>query len=556
MSYRKPNTSIAFFNPTGEIISGISKARKGIADRFKTVEDFENAASIRNQELQDSLNETETMEDMDALNLLQSQISDELDELYKLDIQTFEGDRSAYNKKKSEIEKIIGNVPALMAAINDEGQKLKETQNTGNFTKQLLRSNNEDYYKFVQDASSGGKNISFRVKNGNIIAQLNGKDVFNGTAFVKAKKDGFDLVNYAGDYSKEIDETIKQNAVGLQGLVSSKITEKINDGTISKTELKNYSRAKQIFEQRLRESPNLGALVNESTYQLFTGYGLGKDSDNMDAWTGDDMQKAAAKEALIKYMIDRQFPEDKFITKYTEEVEKPMNEYQRKSLALQREKLQLAKDKKQKTITRLPFIKAKKAIEDFETKKLRSGKTTKELVKEFYDRNLKKAEEDTKKITDDEGNTLSPKERVDVFLEESDAWKKLTNPITSTFDDYLGKDVDIGGKKYQISDFTLGVDDDGDFVVIPTYLDIEGKPAEFTQSIQYKLNKSGIEALNDDLLQAGSEQFTRPDPITLPSNSEYQASLTNAKSGDIITKPDGTKVEVLKQNGKTYIKNI
>tara|TARA_R100000734_G_scaffold18557_2_gene15686 strand:+ start:7908 stop:9419 length:1512 start_codon:yes stop_codon:yes gene_type:complete len=340
MSYRQPDKRVAFFNPTGEIIAGISEARKGIADRFKTVEDFENAASIRYQELQDSLNETETMEDTDALNLLQDQISKELDELYRLDIQTFEGDRSAYNKKKSEIEKIIGVIPGLMSIIDDEGEKLKEAQNTGNFTKQLLRSNNEDYYNFVQDASSGGKNISFRVQNGNIIAQLNGKDVFNGNAFIKAKKDGLDLVNYAGDYSKEIDETIKQNTVGLQSLVSSKIIEKINNGTVTESELKDYSRAKQVFEERLRKSPNLGALVNESTYQLFTGYGLGEDSDNMDAWTGDDMQKAATKEALIEYMIDRQFPQDDEIQlKYTEKVEKPMTEYQRESLKLNRAKI-------------------------------------------------------------------------------------------------------------------------------------------------------------------------------------------------------------------------
>tara|TARA_B100000963_G_scaffold92528_2_gene79631 strand:- start:6400 stop:8037 length:1638 start_codon:yes stop_codon:yes gene_type:complete len=535
MSYRKPNTSIAFFNPTGEIISGIGKARKGIADRFKTVEDFENAASIRNQELQDSLNETETMEDMDALNLLQSQISDELDELYKLDIQTFEGDRSAYNKKKSEIEKIIGNVPALMAAINDEGQKLKETQNTGNFTKQLLRSNNEDYYKFVQDASSGGKNISFRVKNGNIIAQLNGKDVFNGTAFVKAKKDGFDLVNYAGDYSKEIDETIKQNAVGLQSLVSTEVIEKIKNGrTLSTEETKNFERAKEIFEKRLRESPNLGALVNESTYQLFTSYGLGKDSDNMDAWTGDDMQKAAAKEALIKYMIDRQFPEDKFITKYTEEVEKPMNEYQRKSLALQREKLQLAKDKKQKLKTRLPFIESKIAVDEFENKKLKSGKTKKELIKEFYDRSLEKAEGD--------------KEIVDAIIETNESWKELTDPITSTFDEYLNKNIDIGGKKYQITDFTLGIDDDGDFVIKPTYLDEDQR----TQSVEYKFNESGIESLNDDLLQAGSEQFMQPDPILEQAdpNLGFKDYSNNASAIKSLS-PGST----FRYNGKNYIVN-
>ena len=542
MSYRNPNTSIAFFNPTGEIISGISKARKAIADRFKTVEDFENAASIRNQELQDSLNETETMEDMDALNLLQSQISDELDELYRLDIQTFEGDRSAYNKKKSEIEKIIGNVPALMAAINEEGQKLKEAQNTGNFVKQMLRSNNEDYYNFVQDASSGGKNISFRVQNGNIIAQLNGKDVFNGNAFVKAKKNGLDLVNYAGDYSKEIDETIKQNAVGLQGLVSSKIIEKINDGTITESELRDYSKAKQVFEERLRKSPNLGALVNESTYQLFTGYGLGEDSDSMDAWTGDDMQKASTKEALIEYMINRQFPQDDEVQlKYTEKVEKPMTEYQRKSLALQRERLKAQKDKKEKPTTRLPFVESKIAIDEFKNKKLRSGKTKQQALKEVYNKYLDNVDK-----FDSYDKDLSDKANLDIFLGQSSAWKKLSDPITSSFDSYLNKNIDIGGKKYQITDFSLGVNDDGDFVIKPTYLDED----EEAQTVEYKLDEAGLEALNDDLLQAGAEQFMQPDPILKQADPDlgFEDYSNNANAIKSLS-PGST----FRYNGKNYI---
>ena len=48
----------------------------------------------------------------------------------------------------------------------------------------------------------------------------------------------------------------------------------------------------------------------------------------------------------------------------------------------------------------------------------------------------------------------------------------------------------------------------------------------------------------------------RTKELGFPTQADFNASLKAAKSGDIITKPDGSKVEVLKQNGKTYLKNI
>jgi len=480
MSYRKPNTSIAFFNPTGEIISGISEARKGIADRFKTVEDFENAASIRYQELQDSLNETETMEDTDALNLLQNQISKELDELYRLDIQTFEGDRSAYNKKKSEIEKIIGVIPGLMSAIDDEGEKLKEAQNSGNFTKQMLRSNNEDYYNFVQDASSGGKNISFRVQNGNIIAQLNGKDVFNGNAFIKAKKDGLDLVNYAGDYSTEIDETIKQNAVGLQNLVSTEVIEKMKNGrTLSIEETKNFKRAKEIFEQRLRESPNLGALVNESTYQLFTGYGLGEDSDNMDAWTGDDMQKAATKEALIEYMINRQFPEDKFQTKYTEKI-------------LKTQPSKKGKGKTKEDII-LDFTETEEPNKDYDNlKKIESKINDLDYIEQ--------AKQDKPTLKSKSNEEI--KELLNKIVEKRK--KDQVNRLEKALEKYKNKEIRIGSTDHQISDFLVEEDKEGKLSIQP--LKVSGGEEVPIGSVYYF---DDLDQFENDLLEAGSLQIER-----------------------------------------------
>jgi hypothetical protein len=259
------------------------------------------------------------MSDTTAIDSLRQQLMKEVDELYKLDIASFEGDRSAYLKKAGEVNKIVETIPALMGLIDAEGEALKENQSSSqDFFKKLLRSNDPNYYDFVDAASKGGPGVSFRTQNGNIIAQLNGKDIFNGNAYVKAKKDGFDLVKYAGDYTPQINEADALASKGLDSLVTTETTEKVNKGIeLVGEEKTNYTLAKQKYEERLR-SGNIPIPVNESTYQMFTNYGV-SDSDKKDPWGKDlQMQEGATREAVIQFMIDRKFPGgDKVTTKTT-----------------------------------------------------------------------------------------------------------------------------------------------------------------------------------------------------------------------------------------------
>ena len=316
-SYRRPGSS-QFFDPSADILAGIESVEKTIGQRKTAVRDFENAAAVRRQETLDSLRETEGMSDTTAIDSLQQQLMNEVDELYKLDIASFEGDRSAYLKKAGEVNKIVETIPALMGLIDAEGETLKENQSSSqDFFKKLLRSNDPNYYDFVDAASKGGPGVSFRMQNGNIIAQLNGKDIFNGNAYVKAKKDGFDLVKYAGDYTPQINESDALASKGLDTLVSKEITEKVNKGIeLVGEEKTNYTLAREKYEERLR-SGNIPIPVNESTYQMFTNYGI-SDSDKKDPWGKDlQMQEVATREAVIQYMIDRKFPEDVVTTKTT-----------------------------------------------------------------------------------------------------------------------------------------------------------------------------------------------------------------------------------------------
>lgn len=529
-TYRRPGAARAAFDPAGTILEGIESAEKDITSRIKTVRDFENAAATRRQETLDALADTEGMKDFTALDSLQQDLMKEIDELYKLDIASFEGDRSAYLKKQNEMQRVIGDIPALMGLIDQEAELMKENEGAGgsDYIKKYLKSNNEDYYNFVNNASKGGDKISFRIQNGNIIAQLDGKDVFNGHAYINAKKDGYDLVEYAGDYTKEINDADVKAYNGLGNLITTEITEKIQNGTeLTEEQKKDYTLAKQKYRERL-ESGQIPLPINESTYQMFTTYG----EDNITPYGEEEGQGEQTKAAIIDYMVSNRFPEDVITTKITTKVEKPMTEYQRRSLALQREKLKAQKGKKDKPTTRLPFVESKIAVEEFESKKLKSGKTKKELIKEVYDKNLERAEGD--------------KDRVDAIIETSESWKKLTDPITSTFDDYLNKNIDIGGKKYQITDFTLGIDDDGDFVIKPTYLDEDQR----IQSVEYKFNESGIESLNDDLLQAGAEQFMQPDPILEQADPDLGLEDYSNNASAIKSLSPGS---TFRYNGKNYI---
>lgn len=301
-SYRRPGSS-QFFDPSADILAGIESVEKTIGERKKTVRDFENAAAIRRQEMIQSLQDTEAMDDMSAVDSLQASLMQQVDDLYKLDIESFEGDRSAYLKKAGEVNRIVQTIPALMGLIDAEATTLDEAKKSGKpLDKSVLRSNNPDYYNFVENASKGGKNISFRIQNGNIIAQLDGKDVFNGNAYVKAKEKGVDLINYAKDYTKQMDEFDARASRGLKGLVkASKIEQALANGTVVETNEKNdYIDAVKAYEKALLEDPNIGALVNESTYQTF--------AEDDSIYKGDANQVESTKNKIVDYMVNRKFP--------------------------------------------------------------------------------------------------------------------------------------------------------------------------------------------------------------------------------------------------------
>ncbi len=305
-AYTNPQSSdTGFFNPAGIILAGIEGAETAISNRRSEVKEIENAAIIRRQDMIDSVMDTDSMQDITAIDSIQKELMQKAEELYLLDIKTSEGDRSEFLKKQKDLQRIIGVIPAVMGLIDAEGTTLKENEDSGNLDKLMLRSNDKDYVDFVRAASKGGKGISFKINGGNLVAQLNGRDLFNAGNYVKAKEKGFDLVNFAGNYDKQLGESDKKAYNGLDKLVTKSIIQSVKNGTkLNETQSKNYTKAKAEYEKRLR-SGDIALPVNESTYQMFTGYGL-----NSDAYNGTPAQVQETKEALIKYMIEQRFPTD------------------------------------------------------------------------------------------------------------------------------------------------------------------------------------------------------------------------------------------------------
>lgn len=507
-SYRRPGRS-RYFNPASDILEGIEKTEKTIGQRKTKVRDFENAAQQRRLELMQSLKETETMEDTDAMNDLQAELSKMVDEAYRLDIASFEGDRSAYNKKQNDLNNVLNNLPTIMGLIDAEGEAMKKAEESGvDYVKKILRDNNEEYVDFVEDASKGGKNIGFRIEGGNVIAQLNGKDVFNANAFVKAKKNGVDLVNYAKDYSEQLAAVDKKAFEGLDKYITKETITKIKNGTATTEEKQNYKEALDLYTKRLEDSDLLTPLLNESTYQTYTDYGTGggKKTTNWLAWSNSDVQREATKRAMAEKLINDRFP--RTIGGEEDEGVIITSRSEKDSERIKAAQIKAASDKEIK--------KLELAFEQGKTKQFEEG------LENFVSRNIYHTKNAFKIPEGEERN----KEIVRLINE---AKKGGEQPV-----ELVDGEIVVTGtnEPYGATDTPFGVLEILNRLTVLD--DLTGDPA----------NKAKIYV------------GRRTKELNSSPQADFNASLKAAKSGDIITKPDGSKVEVLKQNGKTYLKNI
>lgn len=353
-SYIRPGQS-EYFDPSADILAGIESVEKSIGERKKKVTDFENTAALENQKYQDALADTESIEDTGVVDSLQQNLSDKILELNRLKIASFEGDQTEYLKKSSELNRYIDTLPTLMGLIDEEAKTTKDARLNGTFNKEYLKSNNKKYLDFIDAINDGGKGVTFDTRNGNIIAKLNGKEVFNGNAYIKGKKEGFDLINYADGYQEQIDQADAQAYKGLENLVRKDIIKGVEKGDKITGEIaKNYAEARQKYKERLL-SGEVAIPINESTYQKYTKFGS-EDPNILSLQWGEDIgtQSKLTKKAIIDSMVENRFPGgDRVVVQTTQETKKKPTPFEIREQQQKERELSLKEQKYKEEINKL-----------------------------------------------------------------------------------------------------------------------------------------------------------------------------------------------------------
>ena len=305
MSYRDPSKGAVINTSGAQVLKGLEDVEKTYADRFKLVRDYENAASARKELARTELEKTKGVDDTTPLESLQREIEREIDELYQLDISSFEGDKSEFIKKEQNLKNILGSLPGVIGSLDEEAKLYHDMSQRGDSDVNLLKSNDPKYLSIVQSVDKdGGKDLGFRLENGNIIiTDKQGNDLINGSAYVRNKEKGFDLVNYTEDYSKQISEIDAKVSKGISSLVEAYDVEKAlgegNEAIRKTSKYNDYLNAVESYKNTLATEPSVNALVNESTFQTYGGQG---------PYNGTTEQINETKNRIIERMVERKFP--------------------------------------------------------------------------------------------------------------------------------------------------------------------------------------------------------------------------------------------------------
>jgi hypothetical protein len=81
------------------------------------------------------------------------------------------------------------------------------------------------YMEFLNDPSK----MNIRIQGKDIIITNNGQDLFNGTQLLNSVKDGNNLIEYADDYTEQIEAASKDAMSGIKNLVVAKQYEGMSD---------------------------------------------------------------------------------------------------------------------------------------------------------------------------------------------------------------------------------------------------------------------------------------------------------------------------------------
>ena len=424
-SYRRPGSIPDGFNPAADVLSAIEEVEGKFVKRRKDIDLFEQQAMDRRLKLQEMVDDTKTMDENPFKTQMTQEFSQMVDDLYKADIESFDGDRTGYMEKANNAQKVIGDFQKVVGLLDADVNEYKD-KSPAELKKLVLRSQfmgkdgmkREDYLAFLNDPSKMG----MRIQNGELIITNNGKDLFNGTRYLNSKKDGYSLVEYGNDYTKEIDAAAKDAMQGVGDLAIIRQYEKLADegkklNTFTDVD---YRKAVKAYRDNLINSDKIDALVNESTFQRYT--------TNRDVYNADKHFEET-KAAIIDDLVKKQFP----------------TAYRTKQV---KSKLVTPKDKKE------------------EEKDL--------TTEEKFDFSLIESIQD---------------QSVDAFKNQKEVPSTLeTKAKGALLRDFKNKEIKIGGSRYQIYDFDVMRNDDGTLKFQPLIVDMRTKE-KIPAPVTYDVNK-------------------------------------------------------------------
>jgi hypothetical protein len=303
-SYRRPGSIPGVINPAADVLAGIEEVEGTFKERREKVNLYQQMAEQERIDLQNAVNDTQTLDQTDTLGEMTNQFSEMVNDVYKANIASFDGDKTDYLRKSNNAQKVIGSFPKVMGVINELSNQFKG-MNESEQAKMILRSQfmgengakQIDYMKFLNDPSK----MNIRIQGQDIIITNNGKDLFNGTQLLNSVKAGSDLVKYADDYTKEIDNASKDAMKGIADLeIIESYKRKSSKGTkLYGTEKTNYENAINAYRRNLENSSKIDALVNESTFQRYV------DSEEV---YDEEKHGELTKQKIIEDLIIKEFP--------------------------------------------------------------------------------------------------------------------------------------------------------------------------------------------------------------------------------------------------------
>lgn len=303
-SYRRPGSIPGGFNPAADVLSAIEEVEGKFVKRRKDIDLFEQQAMQRRLNLQKMVDDTKTMDENPFKAKMTQEFSQMVDDLYKADIESFDGDRTGYMEKANNAQKAIGDFQKVVGLLDADVNEYKD-KNPAELKKLVLRSQfmgkdgmkREDYLAFLNDPSKMG----MRIQNGELIITNDGKDLFNGTRYLNSKKDGYSLVEYGNDYTKEISAAAKDAMQGVGDLEVIRQYEKLSENGKKLTGFTDvdYRKSVKAYRDNLINSDKIDALVNESTFQRYT--------TNRDVYNADKHAEET-KTAIIDDLVKKQFP--------------------------------------------------------------------------------------------------------------------------------------------------------------------------------------------------------------------------------------------------------